>query len=108
MNRINNRPYLQIITFCGEAYHYLEDHYCRFNIVAYPIFISPDYQALIGAGAYFSPFTLADIDCRCDGLWDDLINEAKSIIFSKQCDLTPIVKFMQMGGIGYGYPTYRV
>ncbi len=106
MKQIKNDSYLQIIICRGEAYRYLQEHFYSFNIHAYPTSYL-DCYALVGAGAYFSPFTNADVECRCAGLWRDLCKEAKSIIFPKECDLTPMVKFLQMGGAGYGYPNYN-
>ncbi|MFA5959082.1 MAG: hypothetical protein WC785_01020 [Tatlockia sp.] len=107
MKRIKNGQYLQIITCRGEAYRYLQKHRYRFNVVAYPMPAPPNFHALIGAGSYFSPFTYADMDCRCAGLWADFNREGTSIIFSKNCDLTQLVEFLRLGGLGYGYPNYN-
>ncbi|WP_392538585.1 hypothetical protein [Legionella sp. 227] len=101
-----NNSHIQLITFRSEAYHWIKENVSRFKLILCLIPASQGFLAIIGAGAYFSPLLFDDIDCRCGMLWCDL-SQAKYKIFPKECDITPIVEFLRLGGVGYGYSKYN-
>lgn len=103
--------YFQSIIVKGAAGRYILDNIERFELL--PCLSSePDTLFFIGAGEYFSPLIQSDVKCECSEKCSDVFKKLKlrpkvNEPFPKECDLTPIVEFLVLGGL-YGYNTPTV
>lgn len=103
--------YFQSIIVKGTARRYILDNMERFESLPC---LSPDPDTLffIGAGEYFPPFIQSDVWGKCSEKCTDVFKKLKlhpkvNEPFPKECDLTPIVEFLRLGGL-YGYNTPTV
>lgn len=107
-----NNQYFQTITVRGEAKKYLLKHLSQFHPPTILPSSEEDILYLAGAGNHFPLYLQDNIVCRCSDLCSDVFKALESSSkgnkpFPKECDLTPIVEFLRLGGTGYGYPDYN-
>jgi hypothetical protein len=103
--------YFQSVIVKGAARRYILDNRERFELF-HCLLSDPDTLFFIGAGEYFSPLIQSDVKCECSEKCTDVFKKLKlspkvNEPFPKECDLTPIVEFLRLGGL-YGYNTPTV
>ena len=107
-----NTQYFQFITVRGAARRYLEKNMHHFVPMIYILSPDTDTLSITGGGEYFRTFVQVGIACICSEVSSDIfktlgISPKGNKPFPKECDLTPIVEFLRLGGAEYGYPDYN-
>lgn len=103
---------LQSVIVWGEPRRYLENNMRYFDSLAIVPSLDRDKLTIIGAGEYFKSFIQEGIECRCIERYGNIFKRMNlhprvDDPFPKECDLTPVVEFLRLGGTGYGYPEYN-
>jgi len=120
-NDFYNGQYFQAAIFWGNARLQLQSYLKQLKYYDFHKIIYPDGRlALLGAGLYFPPFKQPQVDCRCLALCADILppfgaipGQPKPIVvdasklsiyepFPNECDLTPLVEFLRLGGTEHG------